>query len=93
MKRSMTAMLLTASLALTACTGWTTDGAGLSDPVQQVKLPESVRAPCKKPWDHLDVTDWEIMAGRLGDDLLHCGAAKDISVDGFDALAEAVAKS
>jgi hypothetical protein len=66
MKRAV--MVLTVPLALTACAGSGPAGARLAPP------DASLTAPCARPERHLGVNDFEIMAGRIGDDLILCGA-------------------
>lgn len=38
-----------------------------------MRLDESVLAPCGDPRTHLGAGDWELIAGRIGDDLILCG--------------------
>jgi hypothetical protein len=41
-----------------------------------------VSAPCARPEVFLDAGDWEIIAGRLGSELINCGA-KQAAVVGY----------
>ncbi len=60
---------------LTACGGYPRAG------VAQIPAPDaSVTAPCPRPEVFLGAGDWEIMAGRLGDALIECGAEKSVLV-------------
>lgn len=59
--------LLSGCLLMTACAGSPAVGAKMAP------LPENVRAPCPGPSAFLDAGDWELMAGRLGDELILCG--------------------
>lgn len=77
-------MLFFACLPLTACLG--SNAAG----VRIEPLPASIAAPCPHPSRHLSTGDWEIMAGRLGDDLLACGAKLTAAVKAYEAVREAV---
>jgi len=78
--------LLCAAPLLTACGVWS--GAG---PIKVPDLPEDVRQPCPHPRDVVrGLGDWEIMAGRLGDELIECGAEKQVGVDGYDGVRGAV---
>lgn len=55
-------------------------------------LPDEVAAPCPHPRDVVrGVSDWEILAGRLGDELIECGAEKAVAVGGYDGVRAAVA--
>jgi hypothetical protein len=67
MRRGM--MALPALWLLTACDGFAPAGAHLPPP------DAALTAPCAHPSRHLDAGDWEIVAGRIGDDLIACGAA------------------
>lgn len=54
-------------------------------------LPEEVAKPCPHPRDVVwGLDDWEIMAGRLGDELIECGGEKAVAVDGYDRVRGAV---
>lgn len=69
--RALIPLLLLAALALTACGGLKPGGA-------QIPRPDtSLTAPCARPENHLGAGDWEIMAGRIGDDLIRCGQEKE----------------
>lgn len=60
-------MLVIAALVLPACAALKSAGAIIPPP------DAGLTAPCAHPADHLDVQDWELMAGRIGDDLILCG--------------------
>lgn len=75
---------LTVCLLLTACAGYPAGGAKIQP------LPENVRAPCPHPSEFLGARDWEIMAGRLGDELIECEMKRGAAVTYVDGLAEAV---
>ena len=42
--------------------------------------PANVTAPCKRPEDFLQAQDWEIIAGRIGDELIDCGQKHSLLV-------------
>jgi hypothetical protein len=69
MKSAPILPLLIAYLALTACGGSNAVGALKIEPA-----PANITAPCKRPEDYLNAKDWEIIAGRIGDELIDCGA-------------------
>jgi len=79
--------LCCAVLLLTACDVWS--GAGRIDVPD---LPEAVVEPCPHPRDIVQRSpgDWEVIAGRLGDELKECGGEKAVAVDGYDGLSAAV---
>jgi hypothetical protein len=49
-----------------------------------------VRAPCPHPSKFIGAGDWELIAGRLGDQLIECGAEKAISIASSDLVADAL---
>ena len=77
-----------AFLALAACGGSVSVG-GLTAPA----LPIEVESPCEHPARFLSAGDWEIMAGRIGDALLECGAEKGVAVDAYNNLRGTVGSS
>ncbi len=81
-------LALVAVFPLPACSDWA--GGGATD-LRAEPLPASVAAPCDHPGDYLGAQDWEIMAGRLGDALIRCGAEKEIAVQAYEGLAGAIA--
>lgn len=84
MKRAR--ILAPAALSLlTACGGSGGAGALRIEP-----LPAEIAAPCDRPEDYLGVRDWEIMAGRIGDALIECGAEKQVAVDAYANVREAL---
>ena len=77
---------LAAVSALTACTGSKGAGNGL----RIEPLPAQVEAPCRHPSEFLGAGDWELIAGRIGDELIACSAEKQIAVDGYNGIRRAV---
>ena len=75
MKPARILMLLAASQALTACDDWNAVGPRLEAPQ------ETTLAPCAHPSAYLATADWEILAGRLGDELLDCRAKQAALAD------------
>ena len=68
MKLAPILALLIAFPLLTACGGSKRAG------VAEISRPSpDTLAPCARPERHLGARDWEIMAGRIGDDLIRCG--------------------
>lgn len=53
-------------------------------------LSAAVAEPCPHPTEFLGAADWEILAGRIGDALIVCGAEKDIAVEAYEGLRAAV---
>jgi len=80
MKSVLIPALLTASLALQACSGFSAAG------VRADPLPDIVAARCPHPSSVDPAGDWEIYAGRLGDALLECGETKAVAVQAYDDL-------
>lgn len=68
---------------LTAC------GSGAGGLAKARQLPENVRSPCARPETYLAATDWAIMAGQIGAELIHCENKRAAAVVYGDALAEA----
>lgn len=85
MQRAVILMLVVFP-ALTACDDWRAVGEGLSVP----DLPAQARQACTGPAEVLGAGDWEIIAGRLGDELIRCENRRDLAVQGFDGLRGAV---
>ena len=65
-------MLLVASQVVTACDDWNAAGRPRLEAPQETTL-----APCSRPEAHLGTRDWEIIAGRIGDALIECGAKQE----------------
>ena len=88
MKPHLILALLCAVPLLTACDAWS--GAGR---IEVAPLPEEVVKPCPRAGEVVRQAprDWEIIAGRLGDELNECGAEKQVGVDGYDGVRAAVA--
>lgn len=84
MKSGQILMLATAGLLLASCGGFNGAGVRLPD------LSADVRAPCPHPSKFIGAGDWELIAGRLGDQLIECGAEKAIAVAASDLVAEAL---
>lgn len=78
-------VILAAPLLLTACLG--SNGAGV---LRIEPLPATVAAPCKHPSSFLDATDWEIIAGRIGDELIRCREKHGLAVQGYSGVREAL---
>lgn len=60
--------ILAAPLLLAACNVSTVAGVRIDPP------PASIAAPCGHPREHLGAGDWELIAGRIGDELIDCRA-------------------
>ncbi|SDX04455.1 hypothetical protein SAMN04488238_1056 [Roseicitreum antarcticum] len=73
--------------ALTACDGWRSVGKG----VEVSDLPPAARLECKSPAAFLRAGDFEIIAGRMGDELIRCEQRRGLAVQGFDGVRDAVA--
>lgn len=71
---------------LTACDGFRSAGEGLEVP----DIPENARQECQSPTAFLRAGDWELVAGRMGDELIRCEGRREIAVQGFDAVRDAV---
>ena len=85
MKYSLTAML--AFPLLMNCSAPERGG-----PVQIEPLPANVAAPCARPEAYLGAGDWELIAVRIGDELIDCGHKHRIAVEDGRAIREAVSK-
>ena len=86
MPRALTLLLLIAAPALTACAGSPPGGVGYIPPPDG-----SLTSPCERPEAHLGERDWEIIAGRIGDALIECGAEKAALVGYLERLRGGVA--
>lgn len=73
--------------ALTACGGL--NGGGAAD-LRVPPLDASIAAPCPHPLDVPTGGDWEIYAGRLGDELIACGSKHGVVVADREALSRVV---
>jgi hypothetical protein len=81
------ARILTLAIAgplLASCGGF--NAAGVRPP----DLSAEVRAPCPHPSKFIGAGDWELIAGRLGDQLIECGAEKVIAIAAIDLVADAL---
>jgi hypothetical protein len=81
------ARILTLAIAgplLASCTAF--NAAGVRPP----DLSAEVRAPCPHPSKFIGAGDWELIAGRLGDALIECGAEKAIAIASSDLVADAL---
>lgn len=73
-------------LVLTAC--------GVSAPSSHLRLeplPPNIAAPCRRPETFLDAGDWELIAGRMGAELILCGQKQRAAVDAAQAASAAIA--
>ena len=75
-------LTLAASLLTAACSGSRPGGTGLSVP----DLPAQARQECQHPSTMLDAGDWEIIAGRIGDELIRCEGRRALAVQGYDGV-------
>ena len=66
--------ILAASLTLTACSG--SGPAGVIRP----PVPTEARIPCRAPAEFLAAGDWELIAGRMGDELVRCEGRRALAV-------------
>lgn len=76
---------LAACLLTTACGGSKGAGALRIEP-----LPATVTRACRHPSEFLGGGDWEVIAGRLGDELIACGAQLDTAVEAHEKLRKAL---
>lgn len=74
-----------AALILGACGGSTSVGVNLDE------LPPTVKEKCAHPRTIAKAgLPWEIIAGRLGDELIDCEAKRSIAVDAHQGVGEAL---
>ena len=73
-------LILAAFPLLTACGGWKPGGSSHQSP----DLPAPARVPCPQPASLLGGSDYEIIAGRIGDALIECEGRRQIAVAAFD---------
>lgn len=81
---------LTGTLAFLLLTNCSAPDAG--GPVQIDPLPASVAEPCARPEVFLGAGDWELIAVRIGDELIDCGHKHRIAVEDGRAIREAIAQ-
>lgn len=79
-------LTLAAFLPLAACSGSMRAGSGLT----VADLPAQARQECLHPSAMLAAGDWEIIAGRLGDELIRCENRRALAVQGYDGVRGAV---
>lgn len=80
-------MLMSAAcLALTACAGLNGAGEGLNAP----DMTPEARQKCAPPESFLGVPDWELIAGRIGGELIECEQRRDLAVQAFDGQRAAI---
>lgn len=82
-----TILMSAACLSLTACAGSNGAGEGLNAP----DLEAQARQECLHPSEYLGAGDWEIIAGRIGDELIECEQRRDLAVQAFDGQRNAIA--
>ena len=68
--------ILAACLTLTACNAFGRAG------VVRPPLPTEARLPCRAPAEFLGADDWELIAGRMGDELVRCEGRRALAVGG-----------
>jgi len=68
--------------ALTACGGLKGGGEGL----QIRDLPPAAQQKCQPPASFLNAGDWEIIAGRIGDELIKCENRRDLAVQAYQGV-------
>ncbi|WP_299734634.1 hypothetical protein [uncultured Roseobacter sp.] len=76
--------MLAVSLLLTACVGSNSVGVRL-DPLEA-----ELQQDCLQPWEVPFEDDWEIYAGRIGDELIECRSEKSIVVQAYNNAREIV---
>lgn len=79
-------LTLAACLLLTACAGL--NGAG--EAVNAPDLEAQARQKCPSPESFLGVPDWELIAGRIGDELIECEQRRALAVQAFDGQRAAI---
>jgi len=75
MRLALIPLLLVVCPALTACGGSRPAGVPIEPP------PASVMVPCRHPAEFLPAAgqgDWELIVGRIGDELIRCGEGKAV---------------
>jgi hypothetical protein len=80
-----TTLTLAALLLMPACTGSKGVGALRIEP-----LPATVAKTCRHPSSFLGAGDWELIAGRLGDELITCNARRGAAVDAYSDVRKAL---
>ena len=76
------------AVTLAACSGLTGGGTG----VAVSDLPAQARQDCQHPSTMLGAGDWEIIAGRLGDELIRCENRRALAVQGYDGVRAALVR-
>lgn len=80
--------LLVALPHLTACSGF----AGSGSPNLE-RLPASIAQRCRRPEEFLGAGDWELIAGRIGSELILCGKKHQVAVADSEAKAAILANA
>jgi hypothetical protein len=88
--RHVLMLALAGPLLLTACVGSNTDGGATAriDPP-----PTEAAIPCPRPEDFLRAGDWEVIAGRIGDELVACEQRRRLAVEAYQGLRRALGRS
>ena len=89
MKRALILPLLAVCLLLTACAGSRPAGARIEPP------PAAAVRTCRHPTEFLPAPgqgDWELIAGRIGDELIRCRAEKEVLREWAEDLVHAAGK-
>ncbi|SMP31492.1 hypothetical protein SAMN06265373_1081 [Shimia sagamensis] len=76
---------LAVCLLMSACGGSKGVGALRIEP-----LPATVTSSCTDPRAFLRAGDWEIIAGRLGDELISCNGKRGLAVEAYDGVRHAL---
>lgn len=79
-------LTLAAFLLTAACSGSRPGGSGLVIH----DLPTAARQACVDPASVLRAGDWELIAGRLGDELIRCENRRELAVQAYDGVRGAV---
>lgn len=79
-------LMLAACLTLTACGGLNGAGEALNAP----DVTPEARRECPHPSEFLSLSDWELIAGRLGDELIKCEQRRELALQAFDGQRAAI---
>lgn len=81
MPQSMTLLLV--PLLMNSCFGFASGGL-------RTDVPPTIAEECRHPSAYLGAGNWEVLAGRLGDELIDCERKRAAAVEALQGVGDAI---